>query len=270
MLGRSLLVEDSSIVAIGPTGEQEYGRRNFMDVTSLFLTEPLLAVRWGQRDLGYVDPSSLAAREDTRATILLGGRAWGVRDVDWNRRVVWVEPVDEPGKSRWSGAGRALSWEVCQAIRAVLCGDDQLAPHLSNRATTKLAELHDEYDWARADGTTLLREPARSRSRWWTFGGARANRALAHALDKAGVATMAVDDLSIGLRSAAPVDAIKAIADAADPATLRTPVEPRRLDAIKFASCVPDAALQRMISERDADEPAVARVLREPIRLASR
>ena len=108
MLSRSLLVEDSSIVAIGPTGEQEYGRRNFMDVTSLFLTEPLLAVRWGQRDLGYVDPSSLAAREDTRATILLGGRAWGVRDVDWNRRVVWVEPVDEPGKSRWSGAGRAL------------------------------------------------------------------------------------------------------------------------------------------------------------------
>ena len=43
-----------------------------MDVTSLFLTEPLPAVRWGQRDLGYVDPSSLAAREDTRAPILLG------------------------------------------------------------------------------------------------------------------------------------------------------------------------------------------------------
>ena len=204
MLGRSLLVEDSSIVAIGPTGEQEYGRRNFMDVTSLFLTEPLLAVRWGQRDLGYVDPSSLAAREDTRATILLGGRAWGVRDVDWNRRVVWVEPVDEPGKSRWSGAGRALSWEVCQAIRAVLCGDDRTAPHLTSRATTKLAELHDEYDWARTDGTTLFRDTVRSRSRWWTFGGARANRALAHALDTAGVATMAVDDLSIGAAKRRP------------------------------------------------------------------
>jgi ATP-dependent Lhr-like helicase len=270
MLGRSLLVEDSSIVTMGPTGEQEYGRRNFMDVTSLFLTEPLLAVRWGQRDLGYVDPSSLAAREDTRATILLGGRAWGVRDVDWNRRVVWVEPVDEPGKSRWSGAGRALSWEVCQAIRAVICGDDRLSPHLSNRAATKLTELHDEYNWARADGTTLFRDTARSRSRWWTFGGARANRALAHALDKAGVATMAVDDLSIGLRGTATLDAITAIAVATDPVALRTLAEPRRLDAIKFGSCVPDAALQRMISERDADEPAVIRVLGEPIRLASR
>jgi hypothetical protein len=94
-------------------------------------------------------------------------------------------------------------------------------------------------------------------------------RTRQRALDGAGVATMAVDDLSIGLRSAAPVEAITAITDATDPATLRTPVEPRRLDAIKFASCVPDAALQRMISERDADEPAVTQVLREPIRLAS-
>jgi ATP-dependent helicase Lhr and Lhr-like helicase len=270
MLSRSLIVEDSSIVAIGPTGEQEYGRRNFMDVTSLFLTEPLLAVRWGQRDLGSVDPSSLAAREDSRATILLGGRAWGVRDVDWNRRVVWVEPVDEPGKSRWFGAGRALSWEVCQAIRAVVCGDERLAPHVSNRGATKLAELRDEYDWARADGTTLLRDAARSRSRWWTFGGARANRALAHALDKAGVATMAVDDLSIGLRGTGTLDGIRAITEATDPVVLRTPVEPRRLDAIKFASCVPDAALKRMISDRDADVSAVAEVIAQPIRLVSR
>ena len=106
------------------------------------------------------------------------------------------------------------------------------------RFRRNLAELHDECDWARADGTTLFRETARSRSRWWTFGGARANRALAHALDRAGLATMAVDDLSIGLRGTATLDAITAITDAADPTTLRTPVEPRRLDAIKFASCI--------------------------------
>jgi len=269
MLGRSVLVEDSAIVAMGPVGEQEYGRRNFMDVTSLFLTEPLLAVRWGQRDLGSVDPSSLACRDDARATILLGGRAWGVRDVDWNRRVVWVEPADEPGRSRWAGAGSALSWEVCQAMRAVLCGDDRLPRHQSNRAATKMAELQQEHEWARDDGTTLFRDAGRSRLRWWTFGGARANQALAHVLDKAGLATMAVDDLSIGLRSTVTLDALTSIAETTDPHTLRTPVEPRRLDAIKFASCVPDASLQRMISERDADQPAVARVLEEPIRLAS-
>jgi ATP-dependent Lhr-like helicase len=269
MLRRSLLVEDSAIVAMGPIGEEEYGRRNFMDVTSLFLTEPALAVRWGQRDLGSVDPSSLASREDARATILLGGRAWGVREVDWNRRVVWVEPVDEPGKSRWAGAAGALSWNVCQAIRAVLCGDDRLAPHLSNRAASKITQLREEYEWARPDGTTLSRDGARSRSRWWTFSGARANRALAYALDRSGVATIAVDDLSIGLRGAAPLESLAAVIGSVDPDTLRAPVEPRRLDAIKFASCVPDALLERMLSERDADAPALAHVVSEPIRLVS-
>ena len=81
---------------------------------------------------------------------------------------------------------------------------------------------------------------------------------------------MAVDDLSIGLRGAATLDAIAAVAKATNPATLRTPVDKRRLDAIKFASCVPDSALQHMISERDADESAVTRVPGEPVRLTSR
>ena len=35
ILARSLLFEDGGLVAMGPVGEQEYGRRNFMDVTSL-------------------------------------------------------------------------------------------------------------------------------------------------------------------------------------------------------------------------------------------
>jgi ATP-dependent Lhr-like helicase len=147
MLARGIIVEDGGIVSIGPTGEHEYGRRNFMDVTSLFLTEPSLAVRWGQRDLGSVDPSSLTARENGRPTILLGSRAWGVRDVDWTRRIVWVEPVDEPGRSRWTGSGAALSIEVCHAIRSALCGDERLSRHLTRRAATRLDEIRCEYAW---------------------------------------------------------------------------------------------------------------------------
>jgi len=77
MLEKGILVEDGGILSMGPAGEYEYGRRNFMEVTSLFLTEPLLAVRWGQRDLGAIDPSSLATRDDRRPTILLGGKLGG-------------------------------------------------------------------------------------------------------------------------------------------------------------------------------------------------
>jgi len=268
MVERSILVEEGGILSMGVVGEREYGRRHFMDVTSLFLTEPLLAVRWGQRELGSVDPSSLMAREDARPTILLGGRAWGVRYVDWERRVVWVEPAEESGRSRWRGAARALSWRLCQEIRRVLLeGPDE---SLSERGTKRLKAIREDRGWVRPDATTLHVDAERSRSRWWTFGGLRANQALAFALDEAGASTMSVDDLGIGIRGLVPLERLQEICAAIDPYALRAPVPADRLDAIKFASCVPDALLEAMVSLRDADEAAVATVLAEPVRLMSR
>ena len=238
MVSRSILMEDAGLVSIGTVGEREYGRRNFMDVTSLFLTEPLLTVRWGQRQLGSVDPSSLASRDDGRATILLGGHAWGVRDVDWDRRLVWVEPADEPGRSRWNGGGASLSIDVCHAIRDVLVEPADLANATTARASAKLEELRGEHMWARASRTTLVRDDGRNRSRWWTFGGGRANRAIAATLDAAAVPTMSIDDLGIGLRTRTTASDMKEAASGATTAAI--PSDPRRRSAVKFGSCLAD------------------------------
>jgi ATP-dependent Lhr-like helicase len=265
MLGRELVVQDAGLVAIGPAGEREYGRRHFMDVTSLFLTEPLLAARWGARQLGSVDPSSLSSREDGRPTILLGGRAWGVRDIDWDRSVVWVEPVDEPGRSRWSGGGAALSIEVCHAMREVLADPSNVVGALSERATVKLAEIRSDHEWARDGRTTLVRDSQRNRVRWWTFGGARANQAIAADLDVAGVPTMSIDDLGIGMRASPPLARLMAAKSAIDAGSAGAPIDRRRLDAVKFASCLPDEAIERMLAARDRDADAVTTVLGEPV-----
>jgi ATP-dependent Lhr-like helicase len=265
MLARDILVEDAGVVAIGPAGEREYGRRNFMDVTSLFLTEPLLTVRWGQRNLGSVDPSSLSARDErSRPTILLGGRAWGVREIDWNRRVVWVEPVDEPGRSRWVGSGAALSTKVCHAIRSVLVGPELLDAHLTQRGKAKLTELRAEHPWAADGRTSLVRDGARTRSRWWTFAGARANKAVAAQLDEAGFPTMAVDDLAIGLKTIVSHEEFAAAIAAVD-ANAGPQVDRRRLDTVKFGSCIPEGALAGMLAQRDSDTVGVAKLISEPL-----
>lgn len=267
MVGGSILMEDAGLVSIGTVGEREYGRRNFMDVTSLFLTEPLLAVRWGQRQLGSVDPSSLASRDDGRATLLLGGHAWGVRDVEWDRRLVWVEPADEPGRSRWSGGGVALSIEVCHAIRDVLVDPADLADATTARAAAKLEELRGEHAWARPSRTTLVRDDERNRSRWWTFGGGRANRAIAFALDRAAVPTMSVDDLGIGLRSRAAASDVKGAASGTTTASI--PSDPRRRTAVKFGSCLAGEDVDRMLAARDQDAAGVDVVLAEALDTAS-
>jgi len=270
MVAREVVVEDAGVVSMGPAGERDYGRRHFMEVTSLFLTEPLLAVRWGQRDLGTVDPSSLSSRDDGRPTILLGGRAWGVRDIDWNRRVVWVEPVDEPGRSRWSGGGAALSIEVCHAVRDVLDNPEPVAGALSQRGTAKLADTRSEHEWVRAGRTALVRDGRRDRARWWTFGGGRANQAIAAALDAAGVPTMSVDDLGIGLLTSPSLADLMAAVSTIDAASAGAPIDRRRFNAVKFAACLPQEEVERMLAARDRDPEATASVFGEPVVSASR
>lgn len=263
MVAGGLLVEDRGLVAIGPAGERDYGRHHFMDVTSMFLTEPLLSVRWGQRDIGTVDPSSLARHDDQRPTILLGGRAWGVGEIDWNRRLVWVEPTDDQGASRWSGAGAALSIAVCHAIRATLADPTPIASILTRRAADKLDEVRDEHWWARDGETVLVAGEGGERSRWWTFAGARANRSLARVLDAAAIPTTSHDDLSIGLRGGTTASAVREAVRAVDPAAIGVPVDERRFDGVKFASCLPRRELERMLAARDEDSAAVAATMRD-------
>jgi ATP-dependent Lhr-like helicase len=269
MLNRGILVEDGGIVSMGPVGEDEYGRRNFMEVTSLFLTEPLLAVRWGQRDLGAIDPSSLASREGRRPTILLGGRAWGVGDIDWKRRIVWVEPADDRGRSRWAGAGAALSIEVCHAIRSILADPEPVADCLTKRGVEKLGEIRQDQWWVEDGTTTVVEDGSRERRHWWTFAGARANRSLARSLDAAGEATSSCDDLSIGLLGRTSASRVREAAASTDLGVARADVDQRRLDAVKFATCVPDVELERMLEARDLDFQGVAMATAEPIASAS-
>ncbi|MEN3284731.1 MAG: ATP-dependent helicase Lhr and Lhr-like helicase [Solirubrobacteraceae bacterium] len=264
MVDRDILLDLDRVLQIGTEGERLFGRRHFMDVTSLFLTEPLLSVRWGGRLLGQVDPSALSARDGQRAVILLGGQAWGVGDVDWNRRVVWVEPTDDPGRSRWAGAGGALSIEVCHAIRRVLASDT-VSDGATRRAARQLETLHATFFFARDGTTTLERDHERQRSRWWTFAGGRANAELAHRCGVAGLGVGGVDDLGLTLFGMPAADLVTT--SAASPVA-PPKVDPRRLNAIKFHEAVPEYALEEMIRARDADPVGVATAISEPLVLA--
>ena len=135
--------DEAGLLSIGPVGEEIYGFRHFMDVVSLFLTAPLLTVRFGRREIGTVDPGALSRRPGGGSTVLLlGGRPWAVRDVDWAARLVWVEPSDDAGRIRWSGDGRSLSFELCQAQRSVLAGSESgVEALLTRRGQARLSEL---------------------------------------------------------------------------------------------------------------------------------
>jgi ATP-dependent Lhr-like helicase len=82
--------------------------------------------------------------EEPQRLLLLAGRSWLVKEIEWSKRIVWLEAAKEGGKARWMGGARSLSREVCQGIRAALIGGASPAVHLSQRGKIELATLMDE------------------------------------------------------------------------------------------------------------------------------
>jgi ATP-dependent Lhr-like helicase len=112
-----------------------------MELLSVFDSPPLFRVEWGNRDLGSVHELSLQRRHDgSDPVILLGGRAWWVRSVNWTAKAAYVEPCDLPGRSTWLGSSAPLSFELCQAMRRVLVSES-ISTSWSRRATTELGSF---------------------------------------------------------------------------------------------------------------------------------
>ena len=161
---------------IGPEAEQRFGRRNFMDLVSVFTANPEFTVIQGRHELGTVDPIVLTRKVAGPRIIVLAARSWEVTYIDWKRRRCYVEPSDISAKMRWMGDTAPLSFSLCRAVRDVLLGAD---PDLtiSKRATEALVKIRAEQSSDVSDrGLVLLRED--DAVHWWTWAGARANSTL--------------------------------------------------------------------------------------------
>jgi ATP-dependent Lhr-like helicase len=227
---------------VGPQTESSYARGHYRNLLASFSGSQLLTGRHGAAEVGYIDPTVLTGERDERL-LLLAGRSWRVTDVDWSKRIVWLEPAAGGGKARWMGGARSLGREVCQGIRTVLADGVSPTVTLSRRARTALETLAEEIPVSLGANFVMSRfdgAPAQT----WTFAGTRANRTLARQAST-GAAKVRFDALSVQ----APVAALAG--------TL-----PERIDltgdelaafheSIKFADCVPRQLLSRMIVARN-------------------
>ena len=169
-----------------------------------------------------------------------------------------------PGRSRWSGAGGALSLEVCRAIRAVLA-DDSIPACASRRAAARLSEAREAFWFVREGATAVERSEDRKRLRWWTFAGGRANAELATRLTAHGLHVVAADDLGLTVAGSTRVEELRR---AAGDTNVAMQPDQRRLEAVKFHEAVPSDALGSMVVSRDADTEAVAVATAEPVEVA--
>ena len=181
--------------------------------------------------------------EEPLRLLLLAGRSWLVKEIEWSKKIVWLEPAKEGGKARWMGSARSLSREVCQGIRAALVGDASTVVHLSQRAKIELVALQGEL--ALSSDADFMSRTDGSLIRTWTFAGTKQNRTYARTAAKGG-GRIKFDALSVQ----APAAALIPDGDSVSDIQLTDDELATLAEGVKFASCVPTELLGRTVGSR--------------------
>ncbi len=266
MLNNEVLFEEQGILSIGGKGEDLYGRRNYLEILSVFLSPPFFIILCGIEEIGYMDERSFMHRDrgDTRI-ILLGGRAWAVKHIDWRRHRAYVEPIEAEGGARWMGDSSGLSFAVCQAMKETLIFRDNYRC-FSERAKQRLASISDEYPWLGGMGESYA--IANKRTEWWTFAGATANASICSGLQEVIASRIKSDDLRIvfpdhctRFEAEAAIEKVSGLSASG----LRPVVDSDAMDGLKFSDILPREFAIRAIQSRLVDYPAVETILRQPV-----
>lgn len=258
MLDAGILWDDEGLLWLGKEGEETFGRKNFMELFSVFTSPPLFAVLHGRQELGYVDETSFLGKQDGPRILLLGGRAWLVNYVDWQRKRAYVEATELKGRSRWKGQGTGLGYRLSQSILRVLT-DSEDRESWSSRAKDQISATRTEFPWLERDSTVAL-VGTDGRLTWWNFAGIRANATLANEFAQLTTCRVDHDSFSLTFESSVQLtDIQRALNELRQKpvGNLRPSVDDQAIEGLKFSECLPLTLAREMLEVRLLDSEAI-------------
>ena len=252
LLERHILFSDGTRLSFGEHGESLYGRRHFLELVSVFTSAPLFKVLHGRRELGTVHQIAFLRHRPEDPTILsLGGRSWAVGSLDWSKRIAYVVPSDEKGKSQWLSTQFGLSSVLCRAIHDVLASQE-VSQRWSSRAQEKLISLRQEHDFLEKPGDAVVVIQQTNEIQWFTFAGNVLNLAIADALRLQGYNDVKVSDFCIRVSDTTDYQRLLQDIDHLSAETVRAAfrIPEEYLNQLKFSECLPKRAAEEMMKDR--------------------
>ena len=250
---QGFLVSDSGLLSIGPAAERAFGRRHFMDLLSTFNAEAELRVVAGTKEIGFISPLALPRRHGAADAVplLVGGRAWKIENVDWDRFELLVSPTAVKGDVKWHSEPIALSFELMRAQRDVLLGETPDVT-MTRRAVDRLA-LVRELRAGEVDLDAIVVERDGDTQVLWTWAGLKANETVRAAMG--GPPGQSWND-RMTVMGTGRLGQSARIGDAVVPA-----IPDEMVDDLKFSAALPAALARQTLAERFADRPGAAAVL---------
>lgn len=181
LVATEMLHAADGLLTLGSVGEKRFGRRNFLELYSVFETpQQITVVTTQKQEVGTLEAWFAQAFESEDFVFVLGGRPWRVVHADIDAGLFVVEPAGAGQIPRWQGGMRLLGQEIAQEHRAILLSGDDY-PFLHAPAKAQLARLRAEWrDLLRQGPLPMVRD-----GHVWklhTFAGGRINTLLARAL----------------------------------------------------------------------------------------
>jgi ATP-dependent Lhr-like helicase len=268
MLQAQLLWDDHGILWFGERGEATYGRRHFLDLVSVFTSPPLFAVRHGRQELGVVDEMTFIGQTEGPRVLLLGGMAWRVNHIDWQRRVAYVEATKAKGRSRWQGDRPGLGFHMCQSIKHLLAVDEDGATW-SRRARQQIHDIRQTCPWL-DEHSTVIRRDMNKPAEWWTFAGSGANAGLAYELSQTTQSAVDHDSFTVTFEphvSRRTLERALRELRVGDVSRMRVGIDAQAIEGLKFSACLPYELAMDMLQSRLSDPASLQWVLQQPVRV---
>lgn len=270
MLAKDILSDQEGKLWLGEQGEKKFGRANFRELYAVFDAPRMITVRHANHEVGTVDATFLLSLLEDKgfSSFILGGRAWQVLDVEWNRGRCAVKPAEEGRAPRWAGGGRHQSYELCQAMREILLSDD-MDPIWTKRAQEQIRYLRAEHQFLRETDDGFIQD-GNEQFTWHNFAGGAANVLLARILERVLGERVISRNTSLTFSKDAGSSAV-AIHQALD--ELRSENRPDWGDALRFAPdatrsrvtkfqpCLPDDLARDLLVEKTVDLGNARKVL---------
>lgn len=268
LMATGYLATDGIRLGVGRSSESEYGKRNFLELVSVFTSPPIFRVRHGRKEIGSVDQTTFLGDEtgddedSGPRVILLGGRSWRVTTVNWSRRIAYVEPVDLPGRSRWVGMGLGVGPLLAEAHRRVFTDDQSVLPYLSERASRHIVGLNEEYAFVDDEALVVVRD---SRDiTLWTFAGIHANLLLADLLAEEGIENVSARGLCVVIKESLNLSDVEELFDGIEVKGGDLPkrcVEHPLIKELKFGELLPEELLVATAQAQLYDVEGLQRVM---------
>ena len=265
---RTGCIDDGGVLGPGHEAEKTIGQRNFLELMSVFVSDPLVSIRQGRIEIGQVPDLAITAALGMKPgppRLLLAGRSWKINDIDWKRRVAQVEPADEKASVRFSGLAQPLSYELCQAVAEVLGGAALDPVTVSTRAAAASSASSATRDAPGRKRAGPCSSGTQMGLRWYTFAGLRANLELAARLDTLRSQITQRDNLSITLDPDVNRESLDAARSSPTPSLALAHLVEDVAGALKLQNALPETLVRDIMVERLTDPDSVTKTALAPV-----